>query len=195
VAFFWQRRPSPKPWTWKDRRTNFKLFFSRKKLRSLFRWTNLRSFFGAKSWKSFFAKKNWEKFFVGFALSIVVGLVAAIASAQLVQWRWFRDDTGYTDCRSVAVAQATKAVHDLSDTSTTSVTVGSLADTALAVGSERIENTQLGDAFYRAYDDAVGECRAEDTFEDLWGVGITAFVLALLWWNFKYIKSPVNGKN
>ena len=187
LAFFWERRPDVEPWTWVDRLRSFK---------SLFSWTNLRSLFRAESWKSFFAEKRLELFSVGFALSIVVGLVAAIASAQLVQWQWFRDDTGYTDCRSVAVAQATKAVRDLSDTHANTKTLGSLADTALMYGStKRTENPKLDDAFYSAYDDAVGDCRAGDTFKHLWWVGVPAFLLAFLWWNFKYIKRSSEWKN
>jgi hypothetical protein len=149
LVFFWGRRPE----------TN-----RRKKIIAF-----IKSLLEAENRKYFFEKTRWGLFFVGLTLSVVIGLVAAITSAQLVQWRWFRDDTGYTECRSVAVAQATKAVHDLSDTSTTTVTVGELADTALMSGSTRTESTKLGDAFYHAYYDAIGDCRAGDTFKHLWG--------------------------
>jgi len=100
----------------------------------------------------------------------VLGFVAAIASAQLVQWRWFRDDTGYTPCRSVAVAQATEAVRDLNFTIYNNrEALYSLANTALMSGSKRTENTQLGDAFYRRYDNVVGDCRAGDTLDNSGG--------------------------
>jgi hypothetical protein len=185
LAFFWGRRPVPRPWTWEGRR---------RKLKLLFRRTNLRQLFSTKG-KRRPAREKWQSFLVGFALSIVIGLVGAIASAQAVQWRWFRDDTGYMYCRSVAAAQATKAVRDLSDTYASAKALRSLANTALVSGStERTESSALGDAFYHTYDDAVGDCRAGDTFQSLWWVGVPSFLLAFFWWNWKYIKSPVNRK-
>jgi hypothetical protein len=139
---------------------------------------------GEQRWK-------WELFFVGSALSVVVGFVAAITLAQAIQWRWFRDDTGYTDCRSVAVAQATMTVHDLSDTDPSANNLPQLADAALKYGSTEwpgVENTTLKKAFYDAYYNAVGDCRAGDTFKSLWWIGVPSFLLTLAWWNWNYIK-------
>jgi Flp pilus assembly protein TadB len=139
--------------------------------------------------------KQWEFISIGLSLSVVIGLIGAITLAQAIQWRWFRDDTGRTDCRSVAVAQATAAVHDLShdlsNTYTSAGTLQRLVNDALRHGStERPDaiDTPLSHTFYNAYGEAVGDCRAGDTFEKLWWIGIPSGLLTLAWWNWEYIK-------
>lgn len=136
---------------------------------------------------------SWELFFVGVALSVVVGFVTAITLAQPIQWRLFRDDTGYSDCRPVAVAQAAVAVRDLSDADNSKAsaqTLHKLISAALDRGSANppdVNDLTLTKAFYDAYDDAVGNCRANDTFKSLWWIGVPALLLTLAWWIWSFI--------
>jgi uncharacterized membrane protein YeaQ/YmgE (transglycosylase-associated protein family) len=124
--------------------------------------------------------------FVGFVLAVVVGFVGAITFAQLVQWRWFRDDTGFSNCRPVAVAQATTAVRDMSDVERDKKRLNHLVNAALLKGSTEdagIGGDNLGVAFYGAYEAAVGDCLAGQTFDILWWIGIPFSILTLAWWN------------
>jgi len=132
--------------------------------------------------------------FVGFVLSVVVGLIGAITVAQVVQWRWFRD-TSYSHCRPVAVAKATMAVADLSDIDASASNLHLLANDVVIYGSTArpfVEDTTLSDAFYNAYDEAVDDCLAGDTFESLWWIGVPFFLLTLIWWNLSRLKGRLH---
>jgi hypothetical protein len=106
LTFFWRRRPPADKWPWPDRLN---------KCKSLFKPEKWIKFVKPKAWKKLFGWKKWEPFFVGFAVSVVMGFAVAIASAQAIQWKLFPDDNP-SECRSIAVAQATMAARDLSET-------------------------------------------------------------------------------
>jgi MYXO-CTERM domain-containing protein len=143
-------------------------------------------------WSSFFAWEKWEPLFVGFALSVVIGCVVAIASAQAVQPHW-SPDKDQSECRSVAVAAATTTVHDLSD-----IKVSNNQSNKLAVqlnklvvytwknGHKANKPTNIDPlisySFYHQYDATIGDCLAGDTFNKLWWIALPAFLLALIWW-------------
>jgi hypothetical protein len=146
-------------------------------------------------------RRNWEKwetFFIGFALSIVVGYVAAIASAQAIQSIWFTDNGNRFECRSVAVEQAATAVRDLTDIyPDTRPLLHQLAGDTLQNGHPPGPFTVYGSTaaralkidFYDEYDGAIGDCLAGYTFNSLWWIGIPAFLLTFAWWNWDYIKN------
>lgn len=141
--------------------------------------------------------KGLNSIFGALALSIVVGLLAALTLAQAVQWRWFEDDFHHLGCRDVAVAQATMAVRDLSatmprtdgasGTGASSTPLSTLVQKTLVGGTKYLdrnisENDSLGGAFQNAYEDAIGGCLAGEAFETLWWVGVPLAVLTLFWW-------------
>jgi hypothetical protein len=108
LAFYWPRRPrSNQKWSWHGRLAKLKSVAYPETRRKLLKRENV---------ETVFAWKKWEPFCVGFALSTVMGFVIAIAAAQTIQSVWFGDDSPSL-CRSVAVAQATTAVRDLSNIS------------------------------------------------------------------------------
>jgi H+/Cl- antiporter ClcA len=168
LAFFWGRRPEPKP---------------------------------EKDW-------SWQKFFVGFALSVVMGFVVAIASAQAIQSLWFGDDNP-SECRSIAVAQAASAARDISEIDVKKIShidpnksplqldseksfLQNLIDNTLAGGHPTVTDTPTGEgaveyAFYHQYDTTVGDCLAGEVFQSLWWIGVPALLLTLGWWYWKYI--------
>ena len=84
------------------------------------------------------------------------------------------------------------AVHDLSDAhaNASAGNLGQLVDDALKNGSTKwpgVKNTALKDAFYTAYYNAVGDCRAGDTMNNLWPEGVTSSLVTLAWWHWNYI--------
>ena len=189
VAFFWGRRPdSPEPpWEWK-------------KLFDLAAWKKLRDW------------KKWRDFFVGLAVSAVMGFVVAIASAQAIQSLKFSDNDP-SECRSIAVAQATMAARDLSETDVSDISyvdpsknrlknidrrhkkfLQILIDNTLTSGHQTVTDTPTGEgaleyAFYHQYDVTVGDCLAGETFDSLWWVGVPIFLVTLAWWYWKGIRS------
>jgi hypothetical protein len=194
LAFFWDRRPPAKDWSWSRRLAKIKLLANPEEWRKLLI---------LKTWSKFFAWQRWESFFVGFALSAVMGFVVAIASAQTIQSIWFGDNAP-SECRSVAVAQATMAVRDFNDISVTKSNnrnsikspLQTLIDNTLQNGDQPLNGVPyvpdiaLQYAFYNQYDAAVGNCLAGETFDSLWWAGVSAFVLTLAWWYWAYLKKP-----
>jgi len=158
---------------------------------------------------------SWQKLSVGFALSAVMGFVVAITSAQAIQAIWFSDDNP-SECRSIAVAQATMAVRDLSETDVKNISqvdrnqsplqldadksfLQNLIDNTLAGGHPTVSDTPTGEgaleyAFYRQYDTAVGDCLAGATFQSLWWIGVPAFLLTLAWWYWAYIGKFIGSR-
>ena len=138
-------------------------------------------------------RKAWESFFVGLALSVVMGFAVAIASAQAIQSSRFSDKHP-SECRSIAVAQAITAVHDLNDFALNKSALSGLIITAL--NDERPHVTEIPKdpdgalqyAFYRQYDVTIGDCLAEATFKSLWWIGVPSFLLTMVWWYWKYIR-------
>lgn len=137
-----------------------------------------------------------KSLFVAVALCIVVGLVAALTLAQAVQWLRFGDSSDHLSCRDAAVAEATMAVRDLSETMSATggangtgaspTPLPTLVQNTLADGTKYLENINekdsLGSAFQHAYEDAIGGCLAGEAFESLWWVGVPLAVLTLVWW-------------
>lgn len=143
-------------------------------------------------------RERWEEFFIGLALSIVVGYVAAIASAQAIQSIWFTDNGNRFECRSLAVEQAVTAVRDLTDIyPDTKPLLQQLVGDTLQNGHSPRPFTVYGSTaaqalkidFYDEYNGAIGDCLAGYTFNSLWWVGIPASLLTFAWWYWDYIKT------
>lgn len=141
--------------------------------------------------------EKWEPRFVGFALSVVIGGVVALAFAQAFQLLW-SPDKGQSECRSVAVAAATKAVRDLSDIDGDMSALQKLINYTWENGHVTGQPTNVNDpvlsyAFYNQYDATVGDCLAGDTFNNLWRIAVPAFLLALVWWYY-YVLNGITRK-
>jgi hypothetical protein len=159
--------------------------------------------------------QGWQYFFVGVALSIVMGFVVAITSAQVIQSVWFGDDNP-SECRSIAVAQAAMATRDLSETDVKKIShidanksslqldskksfLQNLIDNTLASGHSTVTDTPTGEGaleyvFYHQYDTTVGDCLAGETFQSLWWIGVPSFLLTLAWWYWAYIEKFTASK-
>lgn len=147
------------------------------------------------------SSEKWESIFIGFTLSVVVGCVAAIASAQAIQVIWFSNNDSSFECRTVAVEQAAAAVHDLSENLPKAKILPWLVNNTLKNGhpsgpftpSGNKEEQALKIAFYDEYDNDVGGCLAGYTTNSLWWIAVPSFVLTLAWWNWNYIKTWRSG--
>lgn len=136
------------------------------------------------------AAPNLESFIAAFVLAAVVGIAGAVTAAWPVQDISFRDDSY---CRAIGVNAAANAVRALSGTEldadgvdATPAELRALVQAQLRSPVPVDDGTVLGSAFSLAYDNASGDCLADETTDHLWMVAVPLAVVTLTWWAVAY---------